>query len=59
MMAVCLNQVICGLGWPSTLQTNSTAAPSGALWDLTFSVIFGANACSLSFGSKNIKKDII
>lgn len=53
MIAVCLNHVIWGLGCPSTLQTNSTCAPSGALCDLTFSVILGAKACSFPFGSKN------
>ena len=51
MIAVCLNQVICGRGLPSTLQTNSAAHPSGADCDETFSMMRGANVSSPLLGS--------
>lgn len=54
MIAVCLNQVICGLGQPSTRQANSVAAPSAAVWDWTLSRIRGAQVCSFGLGAEEV-----
>ena len=59
MMAVCLNQVICGRGLPSTLHTNSAAHPSGADCDVTFSMMRGANVSSPLLGSVGWRAELV
>lgn len=59
IIAVSLNHVICGLGFPSTWHSNCTVVPSGACLGCNFCTKRGADACSPGVSSAEIIKQKI
>jgi len=59
IIAVSLNHVICGLGFPSTWHSNCTVEPSGACLVCNFCTKRGADACSPGVSSAEIIKQKI
>jgi hypothetical protein len=54
IIAVSLNHVICGLGFPSTWHSNCTVVPSGARLGCNFCTKRGAVACSPGVSSAEL-----
>jgi hypothetical protein len=54
IIAVSLNQVICGLGFPSTWHSKCSVVPSCACLGCSFCMKRGAVACSPEVGSAMI-----
>lgn len=54
IIAVSLNQVICGLGFPSTWHSKCNVEPSCACFGCSFCIKRGAAACSPDGGSAMI-----